>query len=347
MNQEQPGPARRGHGNRKPAATIYDIARHLGLSPSTVSRALNKPGRVNAKTEQRIREAAAALNYRTNPMARALPTGRTNTLGLILTDITNPVYFTLVRGAERVAAAAGYTLVIAESQESGELEAESAERLLQSVDGLVLVASRLDDASIGALAERKPLVLINRVVDGVPGVVPDVVPGIRDALDHLAVLGHTSLAYLSGPSVSWMSRVRWETLLDEAPRRGMTIVEIGPGAPTLDGGQEGFRRVRASGVSAVVAYNDLMAIGLLRACRCAGVDVPSQLSIVGFDDIFGSDFTSPPITTIRTPLDLAGEEAVHQIVAALSEGDVPEPRRVSAQFVRRESTAAPGRPLVV
>ncbi|WP_051808263.1 LacI family DNA-binding transcriptional regulator [Actinoplanes subtropicus] len=333
----------RGNTDRKPAATIYDIARHLGLSPSTVSRALNKPGRINAKTEQRVREVAAELNYRINPMARALPTGRTNTLGLILTDITNPVYFPLVRGAERITAGAGHTLVLAESQESGTLEAETARRLLPSIDGLVLVASRLDDEQIRELAEVKPLVLVNRAVESLPAVVPDVLPGIRDALDHLASLGHASLAFLSGPSASWMSRLRWETLLDEAPARGMTIVEIGPGAPTLDGGEQGLRRVRASGVTAVVAYNDLMAIGLLRACRAAGVEVPSSLSIVGFDDIFGSDFTSPPITTIRTPLDLAGEEAVHQVFAALGDDDVPAPRRVSAQFVERASTAAPAR----
>jgi LacI family transcriptional regulator len=331
----------RGNADRKPAATIYDIARHLGISPSTVSRALNKPGRINAKTEQRVREVAAELNYRTNPMARALPTGRTNTLGLILTDITNPVYFPLVRGAERITAAARHTLVLTESQESGEREAESAQRLLQSVDGLVLVASRLDDEQIRKLAEVKPLVLVNRAVEGLPAVVPDVVAGIRDALDHLASLGHTSLAFLSGPSASWMSRLRWETLLDEAPPRGMTIVEIGPGAPTLDGGEHALRRVRASGVTAVVAYNDLMAIGLLRACRDAGIEVPARLSIVGFDDIFGSDFTSPPITTIRTPLDLAGEEAVHRVLAALGDDAVPEPRLVSAQFVERASTASP------
>ncbi|MFC3996960.1 LacI family DNA-binding transcriptional regulator [Nocardiopsis sediminis] len=348
--EEHHSAARRSNGNRKPHATIYDIARHLGVSPSTVSRALNKPGRINAKTEQRIREAAAELNYRLNPMARALPTGRTSTIGLILSDITNPVYFTLVRGAERIAAAAGYTLVLAESQESVELEAQTAERLLLSVDGLVLVSSRMDDDHIEALADRKPLITVNRRVGAVPGIVPDVVPGIRDALDHLASLGHRSIAFLSGPGVSWMNELRWNTLLDEAPERGMAIVEIGPNDPTRDGGRAALRRVRASGVTAVVTYNDLMAIGLLDAYRGAGMDIPGDLSIVGFDDIFGSDFTSPPMTTIRTPLDLAGEEAVHRLIATTAEdageagqAGAPEPRRVGTEFILRGSTAAPGR----
>ncbi|WP_210479462.1 LacI family DNA-binding transcriptional regulator [Naasia sp. SYSU D00948] len=327
-------------GARKVPATIYDIARVAGVSPSTVSRALNKPGRINAKTEQRIKEAAASLDYRLNPMARALPTGRTGTLGLLLSDITNPVYFNLVRGAERVTAEEGYTLVLAESQESAEVEIETAERLLPSVDGLVLVSTRLADEDLRELAERKPLVLVNRELDAVPTIVPDVAPGIRDALDHLAELGHRSLAFLAGPPASFMSRLRWETLLDEAPSRGMTIVEIGPGAPTLEGGREGLRRVRASGVTAVIAYNDLMAIGLLRACQDAGIAVPEQLSIIGFDDIFGSDFTTPPISTIRTPLDLAGEAAVHRLIAAVDRSGNGDGRELATEFVLRGSTAA-------
>src|SRR3954454_6050700 len=333
VGSEQSAEAPQPSGNRKPPATIYDIARVAGVSPSTVSRALNKPGRLSAATEKRIKEAAASLDYRLNPMARALPTGRTGTLGLILSDITNPVYFNLVRGAERVTTAGGYTLVLAESQESAELEEETAERLVAAVDGLVLVSSRLSDETIQDLADRKPLIVVNREVPGVPGIVPDVTPGIRAALDHLAELGHRSLAFLSGPAASYMSRLRWETLLEEAPQRGMTIVEIGPGAPTLDGGEAGLRRVLASGVTGVLAYNDLMAIGLLGASRDAGVDVPTRLSIVGFDDIFGSDFTTPPITTIRTPLDLTGEEAVHQLVAAVDHTADGDGRRLEASFV--------------
>lgn len=328
-------------GRRKPAATIYDIARRTGFSPSTVSRALNKPGRINIETERRIRAAAEDLGYRTNPMARALPTGRTGTLALLLSDITNPVYFDLVRGAEHVTAAEGYTLVLAESQESPAVEAEAAHRLLLSADGLVLVASRLPDDEVRDLSAHKPLVVVNREVEGVPGLVADIGPGIRATLDHLADQGHRALVYLSGPAASWPNRLRWDMLLDEAPRRRMTIVEIGPGDPTLDGGASALRRVTASGATAVLAYNDLMAIGLLHACRDAGVDVPRQLSIVGFDDIFGSSFTTPAITTVRSPLGELGAAAVRRLIGEVDGArDTPGTPLVT-ELVLRDSTAPP------
>jgi len=298
----------------RPAPTIYDIAELAGVSPSTVSRALSKPGRISAKTAKLIHDAANTLNYRTNPIARALPTGRTSMLGLIVADITNPMNFDVVRGAERAAALSGYSMIIAESQESSEREAETAERVAPSVDGLILVTTRLASGQINELAELKPLVVINRRVENVGAILPDLGPGIDQALTHLAEAGHHSLAYLRGPATSWMSDARWEILLGRALDLGMTIVEIGAGIPTLDGGRDAMQRVLASGVTAVVAYNDLMAIGLLRALQKEGLSVPGRLSIVGFDDIFGSDFTSPPLTTIRTPLGLMGELAVCEVL---------------------------------
>ncbi|WP_308465478.1 LacI family DNA-binding transcriptional regulator [Rathayibacter soli] len=296
--------------NTPKAPTIYDIARLAGVNPSTVSRALSKPGRISAKTEKLIQDAAETLHYRVNPMARALPTGHTNTLGLIVADITNPVFFPFIRGAERAAAQAGYTLVLAESHESGELEIETASRIEQSVDGLVLVATRSSDNQIRELADRKPLVVVNRRIEGVDTLVADSEPGIDQALDLIATFGHRSLAYLSGPADSWMNTARWRLILAKARQRGMTIVEIGPGAPTLEGGRDAYERIMACGASAVLAYNDLMAIGLLRALQENGQRVPERLSIIGCDDIFGSDFTAPPLSTIRTPLGALGELAV-------------------------------------
>lgn len=327
-----------GPNARAAPVTIYDIARLVGLSPSSVSRALTRPGRLNPATEQRIREAAMSLGYRGNPMARALPTGRTGMLAVVLSDITNPVYFDLIRGAERITAAAGQTLVLAESQEHPDRELDAAERLLPSVDGLVLVASRLHDEQLLELSRSKPLVLVNRRVEGIPSVVPDVVPGLTDAVEHLARLGHRSIAYASGPSAAWMNALRWGTLFDLAVHRGLSIVEIGPGAPTLAGGAEVLPRVLASGATAVIAYNDLMALGMMRACRERGIPVPERLSIVGFDDIFGADLTTPALTTIRSPLAELGELAVQLLAAA----DGPElPVSPPTVFVPRDSTAAP------
>jgi DNA-binding LacI/PurR family transcriptional regulator len=329
-------PAELTNGGRKALATIYDIARLVDVSPSTVSRALNKPGRINPKTEQRIRDAAKSLGYRANPMARSLPTGRTGTIGLMLSDITNPVYFDLIRGAERVMSAEGQTLVLAESQEAPERELDAAERLLTSVDGLILVASRLRDEQIYELTAFKPVVLVNRQVKGVPSVVPNVAPGLSAAVTHLAGLGHRSIAYLSGPSTSWMNDLRWQVLFDLAVTAGLSIVEIGPGTPTMAGGSALLPRVVASGVTALIAYNDLMALGVLRTCRDQGIMVPDGLSIIGFDDIFGTDLTTPALTTIRSPLAELGEMAVRMLAGRT--GAQASPPTV---FVPRTSTAAP------
>lgn len=327
------------------APTIYDIARLAGVNPSTVSRALSQPGRINVKTEERIHAAAKELNYRVNPIARALPTGRTSTLGLIVADITNPMIFGIVRGAERAAAEAGYTLVVAESQESGEREATAVERVLPGVDGLVLATTRLGDAQISQIAQRKPTVVINRALEGVTSVLPDVEHGVAQLVKHLSELGHRSVAYLSGPDTSWISARRWDALLDLAPRHGMTIVEIGPGAPTLEGGTAAISRVVASGASAVIAFNDLMAIGLLRAAAERGIAVPGQLSMAGFDDIFGSDLTTPALTTVRTPLADAGERAVRYLLARVaSRGEsapIVDEALLPTELIVRGSTGSP------
>lgn len=324
--------------SRKSAPTIYDIARLAGVSPSTVSRALNKPGRLNAETEHRIRQAANDLEYKLNPIARALHTGRTQTIGLVLSDITNPVYFDLVRGVERAMASREYTLVLAESQESAQLERETVSRIGRSVDGLILVASRLTDEDIVDLTADKPLVLVNREVHGVPSLVPDVVQGIRQALDHLQSLGHRSVAFLAGPAASWMSSHRWHVLFDEAVSRNMHVMDIGPNLPTLEGGAASLRRVRASGVTAVVAFNDLIAIGLLMEAQKEGLVIPDEISVIGFDDIFGTTFTTPAVTTIRSPLGDLGEDAALGLLTSIDRSEADTRRPLRTHLIERHST---------
>ncbi len=340
-------PTNGSSAKRKPGnsgATIYDIAKLAGVNPSTVSRALTTPGRINERTEAKIRAAATELNYRVNPFARALPTGRTKLIALMVANITNPVFFDVVRGAQEAATLAGYTLVIADSEESAEQEAIAANKIMPVVDGIALVTSRLEDEQIAALHAEKPVVTMNRVVQGVSSTIPDSVPGVDQLIAHLGSLGHKSIAYLSGPSSAWMNNHRWGLLLDAAVKVGMNIVEIGPNSPTLEAGKAALSRVRASGVTAVVAYNDLMAIGLLREAVANGVSVPGNLSVAGFDDIFGADFTSPGTTTVKTPLLELGRIVINRLIAEIED---PEATAVNAAtglvttLVVRGSTGQP------
>lgn len=309
--------APRPGGRSSGAPTIYDIARLAEVNPSTVSRALNQPGRVNAKTAERIRAAADQLNFRANPMARALPTGRTHTLALLVADITNPVVFGIIRGAAHEAAAHGYTMIIAESEESGEREATDAARLLPSVDGLILATTRLDDDAIRDLARTKPLVTLNRDVgSSVVSVLPDLTLGVDAAVGHLAELGHGVIGYLPGPASSWISDRRREAIEHAALEQGASVVVFDHTSPTREGGAAALDALLASTATAVIGYNDMMMLGVVQEATRREIPIPGRLSLIGFDDIFGSDLITPALTTIRMPLFEAGRRAVTAILDA-------------------------------
>lgn len=335
-----PAPAARKNGRPgKSSATIYDIARVAGVNPSTVSRALSKPGRVSAKTQKLIEDAAAELNYHVNPFARALPTGRTNTFGLIVADITNPTFFDIVRGAETTATGRDYTLVLAESAESALTELTAARRMMATVDGLILASPRMDDDDIRALARAKPVVVINREVQGMPCVVPEVNKGIGEAIRSLAANGHRKIAYVAGPAQSWMSARRWDGVQAACEWSHIEALRLDSGNPTVDGGRRVARNVVASGATAVLTYNDLLAIGLMQELQAAGVVVPDQISIVGFDDIFGADFTTPPLTTVRSPLRECGAAAATLLLDVLhGSAEAAMTLRVETELVLRGSS---------
>lgn len=329
----------RGGSEKSSAATIYDIARVAGVNPSTVSRALSRPGRVSAPTRKLVEDAAAQLNYQVNPFARALPTGRTNTLGLIVADITNPTFFDVIRGAQTTSAAHDYTLVLAESSESPETEHIAAARLMKTADGLILASPRMNDDQIRALAADKPVVVINREVDGVACVVPDVRKGISEAVRTLAANGHRKVAYVAGPPQSWMSGRRWDGVREACEWSGLEAVRVESTKPTVDGGRRTARDVLASGATAVLTYNDLLAIGLMQELQAGSVPVPDSISVVGFDDIFGASFTSPPLTTVRSPLGECGSRAAALMLNRLQGADIPgTTETVETEFVLRGSS---------
>ena len=294
--------------------TIIDVAAEVGVAPSTVSRAFTVPGRVNAQTRELILEAAQRLGYVPNPAARAMGSGRTDTLALLVPDITNPFFSGVIKGAERAAGAAGKSLVLGDTQESPAVEAELLERLGPAVDGFVLAAPRLPDADVRRVATRSRVVLVNRAVPEVSCVVADYESGTRQVVDHLASLGHRDLVFLAGPFESWSGARRWAGLQKASRARRLRATRIGPFAPTLEGGPAAADAALASGATALVCHNDMLAIGVLRRLAQRGVPVPDRVSVVGFDDIFGADFCHPPLTTLAERTQEAGAVAIEVLL---------------------------------
>ena len=329
---------------RRRRATITDVAEAAGVAPSTVSRAFTRPGRVNQHTREHVLAVAEELGYTPNPAARALESGRTNTLALLVPDITNPYFAGVIKGAERAAAAAGLTLVLGDTQENPAAEEQLIRRLGPAVDGFVLSASRLPDDELRRAAELSPIALVNRATPGVACVVADYDNGTRQIVDHLASHGHRSFVFLGGPAESWSGARRWAGLRAAAEVHGMTTARFGPYVPTLAGGPAAADAVLAAGATAVVAHNDMLAIGVMLRLAERGVDVPGDISVVGFDNIVGSDFCSPALTTLAERTEDAGSRAVEALVQqAHARASAPAARVLPTQLVvRRSSGPAPG-----
>ncbi|MBL7497354.1 LacI family DNA-binding transcriptional regulator [Frankia sp. CNm7] len=325
--------------------TIYDVARSAGVAASTVSRAFSRPGRVNAATAERIRRIADELGYRANPVARALSTARTNMIAVVILDIANPFYAEIVRGAQAAAAAAGYTVVLADAQESDRLERSALERAVTAVDGIVLASSRMSDSAIRMISKQKPVVVLNRAVVDVPCVVTDNARGARLALEHLGALGHDHVTYVAGPEASWADGMRWRSLREAAAELSLRVRRIGPFAPDVPGGIRAAEQLAAAPVSAVVAYNDQLAIGLVQGLATRGIRVPGEVSVIGFDNIAAAGLVTPGLTTVAAPLYALGVTATRHVLSMIEggRGHTGPPAVLPVRLMARSSTAEPYR----
>lgn len=331
-------------GDEARPVTIYDVAREAGVVASTVSRAFARPGRVNAVTAERVRVAAQQLGYRVNPLARALPTGKTSIIALTISDVSNPFYTEIIRGAQAAAAEADFTMMLADGQESDVLEREALERSIPIVEGLILATSRMSDAAIKMAAKQKPMVVLNRSIPEVPSLVTDNLSGARQVAGYLHRHGHRSVTYVAGPEASWADGARWRALRTVAAQMHLTTKRIGPFPPNVKGGQLAAEKLKSRPPTAVLAYNDQIAIGLIRTLLMAGIAVPGDVSVIGFDDIFASRLITPALTTVAAPLRQMGEIAVHNLLAVIK-GAQPKAGQalvVPTHLVERES-AGPAR----
>ena len=325
----------------KKKPTIRDVAARAGVSIATVSKYINSTQRFTPGVERKIRAAVDELAYHSNPLARSMITGKTGSVGVVILDIGNPHFTSLVKGANRVALEHGYNLLFVDTEESQAREDELLEALSRRVDGLI-VSTRMPEDQLGrVLAYGKPVVFSGRPA---PGNRPSI--GI-DAYTAAFMLGellvkqrHRKIAYVGfAPARPDMERTRGLTECLAAHRLKFTRFEVR--SPTVAEGERVCPAIvlRKDKFDAVVCYNDMVAIGFLGAARSLGVCVPADVSVVGIDNIAFGRFTSPALTTVDTQSEFLGEEGM-RLLFRLIEGDTSAKghRKVEPRLVMRDST---------
>lgn len=332
--------------HRSGRATIVEVATAAGVSPATVSRVMNGRFAGEPEVADRVRRAAAELAYAPNHLARSLALGETTAIALVVPDLANPAFQEVMAGLTRSAARDGYRILVADSAESPEEEPPLASEIRRRCDAIVLCAPRMaGDVLAGMVTGLQPLVLVNRPggPPGVPSPSIDYRRGIVALARHLYELGHREVAYLGGPPLSASNISRARGLTDaERLLPGLRLRPLGDGA-SARAGLAAADAVRRSGVTAVMAYNDLGAIGVMHGLRALGLRVPEDVSVTGFDDVPLARFLSPPLTTAAAPYEQLGEEAWSRM-RALLRGEPPEPDvLLDARLELRGTTAPPGR----
>jgi LacI family transcriptional regulator len=338
------------------AATLADVARAAGVHPGTASKALNPDTqwRVSAGTVRRVVAAAEKLGYQPNAFARALRTRRSHLAGVIVPDLTNPLFPPIVRGIEKALGQAGYTAVIANSDNDPERERSLFAALrARQADGFILATARRQDPLVdAAVAEGVPMVLVNRLTDrrAVPAVAPDEAAGIAAAVDHLTGLGHRRIGHISGPQELSTGYLRYRAFLEAVDRHGLDpgrCPVVFADAYSDEAGRAASRELFAAdpAVTAVLAANDLLALGCLDTLVAAGRSCPADVSVVGFNDMPMISRLAPPLTTVHVPQREIGEAAARLLLQQLEEpvNLRPSSLLLGCDLVVRGSTAPPHR----
>jgi DNA-binding LacI/PurR family transcriptional regulator len=329
------------------AVSIYDIAKIAGVSPSTVSRALEDHPRIGATTKKRIQELAREMNYVPSTVAKSLATNKTWTIGMVLASISDPFMGRVVEGVEQAAIEAGFNVFISTSQNDRQREIAVIEMLQKRrVDGIIVIASHLFDRSPRFFERSKvPIVVINEQNPGenMHFVTVDDVQGAQLAVEHLIALGHRRIGYVGIPNRPMSNQHRFKGY-----QNALTAAGIDPD-PTLiftshtiadhiKTGEASLEPLLAARATAVFCYNDSAAIGLLAACHHRGLSIPEDLSIISFDDIDIAAYTQPPLTTIRQPRFELGQQAMHVMLELLG-GHEAKNQIIAGELIARQTTS--------
>jgi LacI family transcriptional regulator len=346
---------------------VRDVAARAGVSIATVSRALRGQSNVDPHTRQRVEDAARRLSYRPSGVARSLRLRATRTIGVIVTDIGNPYYAQLVSAVEDAARERRYSVLLADGRREPEREIESLEVLAErGVDGLIIASTAMTQRHRARIRDVPcPVVIVNAesTVAVVPAVLSDNEAGGRLAAQHLLALGHRRLAYLAAPTPrDWVARERVAGVRSALREAGLppSVITVAAQNESVDAGGEAATKALSARrpPTALLCFNDLAALGALRAARAMGLAVPADISVVGFDDIEIARHADPPLTTVHQDTESMGRWALASLCERIDRGreaeaglvgGTPGPTvRLPVRLVARSSTGAPraqrGRP---
>jgi len=324
------------------APTIRDVAAAAQVSTATVSKYINGAQRFSPKVEAALDEAIAALGYKSNPLAKSMITGRTNTIGLSVLDINNPHFSSILKGANRVAHEQEYSVLLVDTEETPSRERRTLEDLSRRVDGMI-VFSRMREHEMGWMAGiDKPLVFFGSLNElPIPTVASDDHGGAFMLAQHLRMLGHKRIAYL-GFSRSRRDEERLGGIRECLDAAGIELAVHDGENPSMAEGER-----LCSGVvlgpqrpDAVICYNDLMALGFMKECANLGLSIPRDLSVVGFDNIAYGKYVTPALTTVDLQSERMGATAMTKLLAVIRGEQVEKLTKVAPQLVLRASTRA-------
>lgn len=336
---------KRGPAAIAPNVTIRDVAAKAGVSVATVSRVFNRKGPIREDTIRRVRDVAEELQYVPHAGARSLSTRSTRTIGVVLPDLHGEFFSEVIRGIDVAARQNGYHLLLSGSHSDREEMRAVVHAVRGLVDGLIVMSPDLEPSALLAdLPTGIDVVMLNSRVDGRPSITIDNSGGAREVVRHLRSLGHERVAFIAGPPHNADAEQRRRGFRAETRASGIASNEL-PGDFTETSGHAAGQAILAQDPrpTAVFAANDSMALGALSAFREAGLRVPEDIAIVGFDDIPIARFLTPPLTTVRVEIAELGRRAVSHVVNALENGGNGAKKRdvIRTTLVVRESCGSP------
>jgi len=327
------------------AVSIKDIAKTVGVSPSTVSRALHHHPRISEERAKQIRELARQMGYSPSVPARSLVTRDTATIGMVITHVSDPFLGRLVSGVEETAQANGYSVFLSSSYRNADVERNVIRDFYERrVTGIIVTGSQID-AGYLQLRERYPLPIVLINFRNYPhSIATDNLSGARQAIEHLVQLGHRRIAYVSNRHSFRTDLEREEGYKATLTKYGIPIEEalLVQGDGTLEGGLRALKRLLTLPLppTAVFCFNDVTAMGVMRGLNAAGRQVPRDCSVIGFDDLALAAYYCPPLTTVRQPGYQLGQGAMHMLLQLIQGREDVEAEVLPAELVVRETSGS-------